>query len=105
VRSARCPRNVRKTTPTVAGQAEALSEGWAMVCDPSGARRAYSTNPNLNVKVLDFVQSGTPGGTRTHDTRFRKPLLYPLSYRGIWFRPTNIILNGAAITEALKESR
>ena len=27
---------------------------------------------------------GTPGATRTHDTRFRKPLLYPLSYRGIW---------------------
>ena len=23
-----------------------------------------------------------PGGTRTHDTRFRKPVLYPLSYRG-----------------------
>ena len=24
--------------------------------------------------------SGVPGGSRTHDTRFRKPLLYPLSY-------------------------
>ena len=24
----------------------------------------------------------TPGATRTPDTRFRKPLLYPLSYRG-----------------------
>ena len=24
----------------------------------------------------------TPGASRTHDTRFRKPLLYPLSYRG-----------------------
>ena len=27
-------------------------------------------------------KNGTPGATRTHDTRFRKPLLYPLSYRG-----------------------
>ncbi len=27
-------------------------------------------------------KTGTPGATRTHDTRFRKPLLYPLSYRG-----------------------
>ena len=25
---------------------------------------------------------GAPGGSRTPDTRFRKPLLYPLSYRG-----------------------
>ena len=50
-------------------------------------------------------EDGAPDRTRTCGTRFRKPLLYPLSYRGIWFRPTNIILNGAAITEALKESR
>ena len=28
------------------------------------------------------LNNGTPGATRTHDTRFRKPLLYPLSYRG-----------------------
>ena len=28
------------------------------------------------------MERSTPGGTRTHDTRFRKPLLYPLSYRG-----------------------
>ena len=26
---------------------------------------------------------GAPGTTRTCDTRFRKPLLYPLSYRGM----------------------
>ena len=32
--------------------------------------------------VRYMVRPGTPGGTRTHDTRFRKPLLYPLSYRG-----------------------
>ena len=29
----------------------------------------------------DFVY-GAPGRTRTGDLRFRKPLLYPLSYRG-----------------------
>ena len=28
------------------------------------------------------IESGAPGGTRTRDTRFRKPLLCPLSYRG-----------------------
>ena len=26
---------------------------------------------------------GAPGGNRTRDPRFRKPLLYPLSYRGL----------------------
>jgi hypothetical protein len=30
-----------------------------------------------------FSFDGTPGATRTPDTRFRKPLLYPLSYRGM----------------------
>src|SRR5262245_1946225 len=29
------------------------------------------------------VRTSTPGGIRTHDPRFRKPVLYPLSYRGI----------------------
>ena len=29
---------------------------------------------------------GTPNRIRTCDLRFRKPLLYPLSYRGIWGR-------------------
>ena len=36
--------------------------------------------------------SGTPGLTRTADTRFRKPLLYPLSYRGIDFRQPHGLL-------------
>ena len=31
--------------------------------------------------VLSTVRSGTPGGIRTPDTRFRRPVLYPLSYR------------------------
>ena len=29
------------------------------------------------------VRDGAPGRIRTCDTRFRKPLLYPLSYEGI----------------------
>ena len=29
---------------------------------------------------------GTPGGIRTPDARLRTPPLYPLSYRGIWWR-------------------
>ncbi len=31
-------------------------------------------------------KDGAPGRTRTSDTRFRKPLLYPLSYEGGWPR-------------------
>ena len=30
----------------------------------------------------EWLEAGAPGVTRTPDTRFRKPLLYPLSYRG-----------------------
>ena len=33
--------------------------------------------------VINNYRSYTPGATRTPDTRFRKPLLYPLSYRGL----------------------
>ena len=35
------------------------------------------------VKISD-TKTGAPGGTRTRDKRFRKPLLYPLSYRGLY---------------------
>ena len=28
------------------------------------------------------LKTGTPGATRTHDTRFRKPLLYPPELQG-----------------------
>ena len=36
---------------------------------------------------------GAPGGNRTRDPRFRKPLLYPLSYRGLMaeFKPKQTV--------------
>ncbi len=33
-------------------------------------------------RYAKLSQGGAPGASRTPDTRFRKPLLYPLSYRG-----------------------
>jgi hypothetical protein len=36
----------------------------------------------VNVAVLPLSIAGALGVTRTPDTRFRKPLLYPLSYEG-----------------------
>ena len=33
-------------------------------------------------QVFPLVRSGAPGRNRTCDTRFRKPVLYPLSYEG-----------------------
>ena len=50
--------------------------------------------------VTDCTEPGTPGRTRTADTRFRKPLLYPLSYRGpylecaLWRARCKHLLNG-----------
>ena len=34
----------------------------------------------------NFQQFGGPGAIRTRDTRFRRAVLYPLSYRAIWSR-------------------
>ena len=33
-------------------------------------------------KLVLLVDGGAPGRIRTCDTRFRKPMLYPLSYEG-----------------------
>jgi hypothetical protein len=35
--------------------------------------------------------ASTPGGIRTHDPRFRKPVLYPLSYRGKMYIIPNVL--------------
>ena len=40
---------------------------WPRAMQHSGPRR-------------DVVDAGAPGGIRTHDPRFRRPMLYPLSY-------------------------
>jgi transcriptional regulator with XRE-family HTH domain len=33
-------------------------------------------------KTYDYIIKNTPGATRTPDTRFRKPLLYPTELQG-----------------------
>ena len=43
------------------------------------AREPLQAHPHLEEAVEN---SGAPGTTRTCDLRFRKPLLYPLSYGG-----------------------
>ena len=40
---------------------------------------------------------GAPGRTRTCDTRFRKPLLYPLSYEGRFASTSGSPVNGGAM--------
>ena len=39
-----------------------------------------SATINLGLDLAEFI--GAPGAIRTHDTRFRKPLLYPPELRG-----------------------
>ena len=36
-----------------------------------------------NVRLFPRPNAGTPEPTRTADLRFRKPMLYPLSYEGV----------------------
>jgi hypothetical protein len=37
-------------------------------------------------RIVPFQQFGGPGAIRTRDTRFRRAVLYPLSYGAIWSR-------------------
>ena len=46
------------------------------------AKRPTREARHRTAGLFTSVGSGTPGATRTPDTRFRKPVLYPLSYRG-----------------------
>ena len=73
-------------TATASGLASVLEKRLQVL---SGARCAskmfavtYKKGPGDMQGVFSNISSGTPGRTRTADTRFRKPLLYPLSYRG-----------------------
>ncbi len=64
---------------------------------PEQRHNTGANNPTLQPIV---PSPGTPGRTRTADTRFRKPLLYPLSYRGpylecaLWRARCKHLLNG-----------
>ena len=42
------------------------------------------TQARLPQDVRKTIFNGTPGGSRTHDTWYRKPVLYPLSYGRTW---------------------
>ena len=44
--------------------------------------RPGTVRVHLSQKQRDITTDRAPGRTRTYDTRFRKPLLYPLSYGG-----------------------
>ena len=50
--------------------------------DDSPIGGADAAEVALNGRVRSTVRHGTPGETRTHDTRFRKPLLYPPELQG-----------------------
>lgn len=41
---------------------------------------AHSYGGSLSLHASTYE---APGGSRTHDLRFRKPSLYPLSYKGV----------------------
>ena len=52
----------------------------------------YSTVVNRTANIVNYLfsgrkmqKNGSPGGDRTHDQLLRRQLLYPLSYRAIFF--------------------
>ena len=54
-----------------------MAAKWRQIADSSKETREG------HITVSPFVlrrKAGAPGGIRTHDPRFRRPMLYPLSY-------------------------
>ena len=55
-----------------------------------GMNISSPTDHFLYITILAsfLVRPGAPGRIRTCDTRFRKPMLYPLSYEGLRRHPS-----------------
>ena len=54
--------------------------------EPQGVLIPLEYKKARKCSCLQAFLNGGRGGTRTHDQRFRKPLLYPLSYTPIFFK-------------------
>ena len=50
--------------------------------EPSSGRPPQHKSSPETTRPLGCYFSGAPGAIRTHDTRFRRAVLYPLSYEG-----------------------
>jgi hypothetical protein len=50
---------------------------------PTGPQASDPSNGRRSHELFSLVRRGAPGRIRTCGTRFRKPLLYPLSYEGL----------------------
>ena len=57
-------------------------EGRLYIGFTSNLERRVSQHQEGEGGWMNFLH-GTPGATRTHDTRFRKPLLYPPELQGL----------------------
>ena len=53
-----------------------------LTLDPQFESRITARTVNWQLRADLWLWLGAPGRIRTCDTRFRKPMLYPLSYEG-----------------------
>jgi hypothetical protein len=72
----RCP-NARSQDPAPHLPPEDCERAGTRVGTPAIQLREIGT-----IQAIPTPQAGAPGRIRTCDTRFRKPVLYPLSYGG-----------------------
>src|ERR671921_2090502 len=61
---------------------------WTLLSDSLGGVKVVSESPGAKLGLVLFSAicrsfRSAPGRIRTSDSRFRKPLLYPLSYRRV----------------------
>jgi hypothetical protein len=99
------PMSSTLRAPSLSTMARRMAEAAHPSCPPAPSRPIPShTLPNHNEKWWSITGTGgqliladnqlecpgeakllgAPGRIRTYDTRFRKPLLYPLSYGSEW---------------------
>ena len=61
---------------------------YARCCNSVLQKQKYHYVNKKQVRAFNYLDllflSGAPGPIRTADTRFRRAVLYPLSYEGMW---------------------
>jgi hypothetical protein len=68
-------------------ESDAIWQMWQAERTPASITATSSKTASCCLLVAEtFQQFGGPGAIRTRDTRFRRAVLYPLSYGAIWSR-------------------
>ena len=77
-------RGSKAATPSAANGGAVAGTGLSGTCRADQGQYWYSLRGQARGAPAHSQRSGAPGRNRTRDLRFTKPLLYQLSYKGIF---------------------